>query len=148
MQYFCAIRIINKSDFDLPKYESEHASGMDLRANVFETLNIHPGDTVLVPTGIFVAIPPGYEIQIRPRSGYSLKTPLRVANTPGTIDADYRGEIKVIIQNTGNDWYQIAHGDRIAQMVVAPVVRGMFVEVSDLDETDRGDGGFGSSGFN
>jgi dUTP pyrophosphatase len=147
---YTAIEIVNKSPFELPKYETDHASGMDIRANLGEgsVLNIHPGETVLIPTGLYVAIEPGYEIQIRPRSGVSAKTPLRIANSPGTIDADYRGEIKVIMENKGNDWHQVNHGDRIAQMVVAPVIRGMFVEVKDLNASNRGVGGFGSTGFN
>jgi dUTP pyrophosphatase len=141
------VKVVNRSTHSLPAYETSGAAGMDIRSN--EPVNIGPGDTVLVSTGLFVAIPEGYEIQIRPRSGLSLKTGLRVANAPGTIDSCYRGEIKVIMHNVGDKTEPIYTGDRIAQMVLCPVIKCEWDEVSDvvnLGETDRGEGGFGSTG--
>lgn len=139
------IKIINKSGFeDLPQYETLGAAGCDIRAS--SNIMIYPTETALVPTGLFVSIPYGFEIQIRPRSGLSLRTGLRLANSIGTIDSDYRGEIKCIFTNTGDDPITIQRGDRIAQMVVAPVWQAVWEEVESLDETDRGSGGFGSTG--
>lgn len=138
------VKVVNKSGFDLPKFETDGAAGVDLRSS--ETVVILPKGTVLVPTGIFVEIPAGYELQIRPRSGMSLKTKLRVANAPGTIDSDYRGEIKVIMDNIGDEPISIASGERIAQMVLCPVFQFDWVEKESLGETDRGVGGFGSTG--
>jgi dUTP pyrophosphatase len=128
----------------IPKYQTEGAAGFDLHA--VEHYILTPGETILVSTGIAVAVPKGFELQIRPRSGLSLKTGLRVANAPGTVDEDYRGEIKVIMQNTSNETAFIAAGDRIAQGVVCPVVQVEFEAVTELDETERGSNGFGSTG--
>ena len=136
------------SNLPLPKYETAGAAGADLRASMpnQENMTIAPGKRVLVPTGLSYEIPEGYEVQVRPRSGMSLKTNLLIVNSPGTIDCDYRGEIKIIIGNFGEDDAVIEHGDRIAQMVIAPVTQATLVETSILSETDRGAGGFGSTG--
>ena len=136
------------NNLPLPKYETAGAAGADLRASMpnQENMTIAPGKRVLVPTGLSYEIPEGYEVQVRPRSGMSLKTNLLIVNSPGTIDCDYRGEIKIIIGNFGEDDAVIEHGDRIAQMVIAPVTQATLVETSILSETDRGAGGFGSTG--
>ena len=131
---------------DLPKYETSGSSGMDLAANIETDINIDPGKTAIVPTGFALSIPKGFEVQIRPRSGLAAKQKISVLNTPGTIDADYRGEIKVILINLGNETFKIEKGLRIAQMVVCPVVQAQLQEVDDLEETKRGKGGFGSTG--
>jgi dUTP pyrophosphatase len=133
----------------LPSYESALASGADVRASLpnRDRVSIAPGERVLIPTGLSFEIPAGYEIQVRPRSGLSLKTPLLVVNSPGTVDADYRGEVKVILGNFGNEAFEIKHGERIAQLVIAPVYQVKFTEVSNLDETARGELGFGSTGL-
>ena len=133
-----------REDVQIPQYAREGDAGMDIRAA--ETVVIAPKKTVLIPTGLKVAIPDGYEIQVRPRSGLSLKTPLRVANSPGTIDADYRGEVKVILVNLSNESFTVNPGERIAQMVVARYEKVEWDEVEVLDETERGAGGFGSTG--
>ena len=133
-------------DLPLPAYETLHAAGMDLRASVTETITLGPGERALIPTGIRIALPPGYEAQIRPRSGLALKHGVTMLNSPGTIDSDYRGEIRVIVVNHGQTPFLIARGDRIAQMVVAPVTRAEWRELTRLDETSRGDGGFGHTG--
>lgn len=138
------VKVINKSGFDLPKFETDGAAGVDLRST--ETVVIPPKSTALVPTGLFVEIPVGYELQIRPRSGLSLKTKLRVANSPGTIDSDYRGEIKIIMDNIGDKAIAIVSGERVAQAVLCPVSQFTWVEQNNLSETDRGEGGFGSTG--
>lgn len=130
----------------LPLYMTEHAAGMDLHAAVEETLILSPGKRSLVPTGIALAIPPGFEGQVRPRSGLALKKGVTLVNSPGTIDADYRGEIGVIVINHGSDAVEIRPGDRIAQLVIAPVQRAELVWVEDLDETLRSGGGFGHTG--
>ena len=135
----------------LPGYDSSGAAGADLRANLAEAdratgLTIDPMRRVLVPTGLRVKIPPGYEMQIRPRSGLALKFGITLPNTPGTIDSDYRGPLGVALINLGHDPYTIHHGDRIAQAVIAPVVQAGFAVVEVLDETARGEGGFGSTG--
>ncbi len=130
----------------LPKYETIGSSGMDLSANIHDNLKIEPGKTVIIPTGLALSIPKGYEAQIRPRSGLAAKNKISVLNTPGTIDADYRGEIKVILINHGNEPFKIEKGSRIAQIVICPVVKAQLVEVDDLNITERGDGGFGSTG--
>ncbi|MCA8879918.1 MAG: dUTP diphosphatase [Rhodobacteraceae bacterium] len=135
----------------LPGYETAGAAGADLRANLPEPLRVDgvtlaPGDRTLVPTGFRVAIPAGFEIQIRPRSGLALKHGITLPNTPGTIDSDYRGPLGVIVLNAGQEAFTIGHGDRIAQMVVAPVVQSAFRLAESLDETERGHGGFGSTG--
>lgn len=137
-----------KSSSDLePVYSSEAASGADLKADITEDIVLLPGIQQLVPTGIFLEIPPGFEAQVRPRSGLAAKSAVTVLNTPGTIDADYRGEIKVILINLGKEDFIIKRGDRIAQMVFAPVVRAQFEKTSDLSESVRGAGGFGSTGI-
>ncbi len=131
----------------LPKYETSGSSGMDLGANIDGNLIIEPGKTVIIPTGLALSIPKGYEAQIRPRSGLAAKNKISVLNTPGTIDADYRGEIKVILINLGSEPFKIEKGLRIAQMVICPIVKAQLEEVDDLNKTERGDGGFGSTGI-
>ena len=130
----------------LPKYETSGSSGMDLAANINANIQISPGKTAIVPTGLALSIPKGFEVQIRPRSGLAAKQKISVLNTPGTIDADYRGEIKVILINLGYNSYTVERGTRIAQMVVCPIVQAQLKEVKDLSETERGKGGFGSTG--
>lgn len=132
----------------LPTYETAGAAGADLRANFPDRADrtLAPGERMLVPTGLRLEIPAGYEIQIRPRSGLALKHGITLPNTPGTIDSDYRGPLGVILLNAGTEVFAVRHGDRIAQMVLAPVVQAEFVQVAALTETDRGDGGFGSTG--
>ena len=130
----------------LPEYKSDGASGMDLLAFIKETINIKPKTSSLIPTGLSVAFSKNYEIQIRPRSGLAAKKNISVLNTPGTIDSDYRGEIKIIIYNHGNTEFVINNGDRIAQMILSPVLKIEFEETNDLPETIRGKGGFGSTG--
>ena len=130
----------------LPEYKSDGASGMDLLAFIKETINIKPKTSSLIPTGLSVAFSKNYEIQIRPRSGLAAKKNISVLNTPGTIDSDYRGELKIIIYNHGNEDFVIKNGDRIAQIVLVPVVKMEFEETNDLPETIRGEGGFGSTG--
>lgn len=147
-----AVKILQLPNFDtelgLPVYQTAQAAGADIKASLGkgESLLIRPGERVLVPTGLAMEIPPGYEVQVRPRSGLSLKTGLLVVNSPGTIDADYRGEVKVIMGNLGLKDEVIAHGDRVAQLVVAPVTQASFTQVNSLGDTDRGAGGFGSTG--
>ena len=133
-------------DVELPKYETEGSSGMDLAANIHSGINIAPGTTAVIPTGLSVSIPNGYEVQIRPRSGLAAKNNISVLNTPGTIDADYRGEIKVILINHGKESFKVEKGFRIAQMIVCPVIKAQIREVDDLSKTARGAGGFGSTG--
>ena len=130
----------------LPKYETQGSSGMDLSANVALSINIEPGEKEIIPTGIAISVPKGFEVQIRPRSGLAAKHNVTVLNTPGTIDADYRGELKVILINLGQETFKIEKGLRIAQMVLSPVVQAKFEEVDTLDDTERGEGGFGSTG--
>jgi|TARA_R100001244_G_scaffold6593_32_gene8351 dUTP pyrophosphatase len=137
-------RLDHAGDLPLPSYETAGSAGMDVRAA--EEMTLAPGERGLVGTGLAFAIPAGYEIQVRPRSGLALKKGISIPNTPGTIDSDYRGELKVILLNHGDQDFIIERGDRIAQIVVAPVQRGILVEVADLDETQRGSGGFGSTG--
>ncbi len=133
-------------DVQLPEYKTSGASGVDLIAFIKEPINLEPKTSVLIPTGLSVAFPEDYEIQIRPRSGLAAKNNISVLNTPGTIDSDYRGEIKVIIYNHGNENFSINNGDRIAQMILAPVVKMELEEKNDLPESIRGKGGFGSTG--
>ena len=130
----------------LPKYEPAGSSGMDLAANIAGNINIDPGKTAIIPTGLALSVPKGFEVQIRPRSGLAAKKKISVLNTPGTIDSDYRGEIKVILINQGQETFKVEKGLRIAQMVVCPVVQAQIKEVEDLSETERGKGGFGSTG--
>ncbi len=139
-------RLPHGEDLPLPSYETPDSAGMDLRAAVEAPLEIAPGGRALVPTGLKIALPSGFEAQIRPRSGLALKKGITLPNTPGTIDADYRGELGIILMNLGEEPFIIERGDRIAQMVVAPVTMARWVEVSSLDETVRGEGGFGSTG--
>lgn len=139
-------RLPHGSDLPLPSYESVAAAGMDLRAAVSDQMRLEPGARALVPTGLAIALPAGFEAQVRPRSGLALKHGVTCLNTPGTIDADYRGEVGVILINHGSETFQIERGDRIAQLVIAPVTQGAWVEVESLDDTARGSGGFGSSG--
>ena len=140
------LKIINKSNNPLPKYESEQAAGMDIRCNISESITLQPMERRLVPTGLFIELPVGYEAQIRPRSGLALKRGLTVLNTPGTIDADYRGEIKVILVNLSGEPFEILPGERMAQMVVARHEFVQWEETDVLDSTERGAGGFGSTG--
>ena len=135
------------NNIPLPKYETEGSSGMDLTANVNRVIEILPGKSEIIPTGIALSIPKNYEIQIRPRSGLAAKNQISVLNTPGTIDEDYRGEIKVILINLGEKKFTIEKGLRIAQMVLCPVIKAELEEVDELDETKRGSGGFGSTGI-
>jgi len=130
----------------LPKYETDGSSGLDLAANIDIKIEIKPGETKIIPTGLFVGIPKNFEIQIRPRSGLAAKNQISVLNTPGTIDADYRGELKVILINLSDKIFVVEKGLRIAQMVVCPVVRAKLKEVETLNDTKRGSGGFGSTG--
>lgn len=132
---------------DLPAYGSLHASGFDLRAQIRQPLLLPPGKRVMVPTALSMEIPPGFEIQVRPRSGWAAKKGITVVNTPGTVDADYRGEIQVALVNLGDEALEIQDQDRIAQAVLCPVYQAEFLEVSDLASTERGAGGFGSTGF-
>ena len=131
---------------ELPKYETNGSSGMDLSANIEKQIKIEPGKISIIPTGLLVSIPKNFEIQIRPRSGLAAKYQISVLNTPGTIDSDYRGEIKVILINLGDKTYVVERNARIAQMVLCPIVKAKFKEVDNLDDTDRGVGGFGSTG--
>ena len=167
------VSVINKSNNPLPKYETTGSSGVDVRADFSRVsvdnpikvwgdceiifagenhattlLRLDPGARALIPTGMFTAIPEGYEIQVRPRSGLAAKNGITVLNTPGTIDSDYRGEVKVILINLGKDAFAVNNGDRIAQLIVAPVTQGVFEQTSELDSTERGAGGFGSTGVN
>ena len=130
----------------LPKYETSGSSGMDLAANIDANINIDPGKTAIIPTGLALSIPKGFEVQIRPRSGLAAKQKISVLNTPGTIDADYRGEIKVILINLSENKFIVENGLRIAQMVVCPIIQAEFQEVEELSKTARGSGGFGSTG--
>ncbi|TWW00632.1 dUTP diphosphatase [Chitinophaga pinensis] len=140
------VKIINKSANPLPAYATAEAAGMDLRANLETAISLQPLERMLIPTGLFMELPTGYEAQIRPRSGLAIKQGLTLLNTPGTIDADYRGEIKVIMINLSNEPQTIAHGERIAQMVIAPFVQARLEAVELLTETERGAGGFGHTG--
>lgn len=140
------IKIINTSSNPLPAYATNGASGMDIRANLNTTITLQPLERTLIPTGLFVEIPLGYEAQIRPRSGLAIKQGITCLNTPGTIDADYRGEIKIIIINLSNQAVSIQHGDRIAQMIFAKVEQVQLIPVQTINETLRGDGGFGHTG--
>jgi len=140
------IKIINTSGHPLPSYETEHAAGMDLRAFRSESMTLMPMQRALVPTGLYIELPVGFEAQVRPRSGFAIKHGMSVLNSPGTIDADYRGEIKVILVNLSEVPYTIENGDRIAQMVIARHEKAVWVESTELNESGRGPGGFGSTG--
>ena len=140
------IRIVNKSRYPSPAYATELSAGVDLKANLEQPVTIGPLERTLVPTGLFIALPAGYDAQVRPRSGLADKNGITVLNTPGTIDADYRGEIKVILVNLSNQPFEIVPGERIAQMVIARHETAQWEEVESLDSTERGEGGFGSTG--
>jgi dUTP pyrophosphatase len=141
-----AIKIVNKGRHPLPEYATLGASGMDIRANLEESIQLKPMDRCLIPTGLYLAIPDNFEAQIRPRSGLAIKQGLTCLNTPGTIDADYRGEIKVILINLSTEVQTIQDGDRVAQMVFCSIEKANLEEVVDLDNTQRGTGGFGHTG--
>ncbi|MFY0696270.1 MAG: dUTP diphosphatase [Balneola sp.] len=139
-------KLPHAKDLPLPEYESKSAAGMDIRAALETPVTLKPGERTLIPTGLQMSIPNGFEAQIRPRSGLAIRNGITMLNSPGTIDADYRGEVKVIAINHGNEDFTVEHGDRIAQMVIAPVTQFPVKEVNDLSSTDRGEGGFGSTG--
>ena len=140
------IQVINRSKHALPAYETEQSAGMAMRANIDEPIVLGPLERALVPTGLYIALQPGFEAQVRPRSGLAAKQGITVLNSPGTVDADYRGEIKVILVNLSNANVSIQDGDRIAQLVIARHEQASWLEVEVLDETQRGAGGFGSTG--
>ncbi len=140
------VKIVNASSNPLPVYETEASAGMDLRASLSTSMVLKPMQRVLVPTGLFIELPIGYEAQVRPRSGLAIKNGITVLNSPGTIDADYRGEIKVILINLSNDEFIINNGDRIAQMIITSNVQADLVQVNQLSQTARGSGGFGHTG--
>lgn len=143
-----SVNIVNKSSNELPAYATEGSAGMDLRANIDQTVTLHSLERRLVPTGLFIELPGGYEAQVRPRSGLAIKQGITCLNTPGTIDSDYRGEIKVILINLSNEPQQVHHGDRIAQMVICKVEKASLHLVEQLNVTERGEGGFGHTGKN
>lgn len=141
------VKVINQSKHDLPQYETSAAAGVDLRANIDAPITLQPLERMLIKTGLFLQIPEGYEAQVRPRSGLALKKGITVLNSPGTIDADYRGEVGVILINLSNEPFVIEDGERIAQLVFAQVTQAKWQETSSLSETERGAGGFGSTGL-
>ncbi len=141
-----SVKIINQSPHALPAYQTIHAAGMDLRANLTEAILLTPGQRTLIPTGLYIELPEGYEAQIRPRSGLALKHGITVLNSPGTIDADYRGEIMVLLINHSDTLFSIENGERIAQMIVSPYQQVQWQPVESLTETTRGTGGYGSTG--
>ena len=140
------IKVVNRGHQPLPTYATAQSAGMDLRANISEPVVLRPMERKLIPTGLFIALPPGYEAQVRPRSGLALKHGITVLNTPGTIDADYRGEVGVLLINLSAEDFVVNDGERIAQMVIARHENGEFIEVEALDETERGAGGYGHTG--
>ena len=140
------VKVVNKGRHALPQYATALSAGMDLRANIDEPVTLHPMERRLIPTGLFIALPPGFEAQVRPRSGLALKHGITVLNTPGTIDADYRGEVGVLLVNFSDTVFTITDGERIAQMVISRHEQGEWVEVQALDETERGAGGYGHTG--
>ncbi len=140
------IRIINRSRHSLPSYETRASAGMDLRANLAEEVVLKPSGRALIPTGLFIELPIGYEAQVRPRSGLAVAKGITALNTPGTIDADYRGEVMVILVNLSTEEYRVQNGDRIAQMIISKYEKAEWEEVADLTETARGAGGFGHTG--
>ena len=140
------VKIINKSNNELPSYATAGSAGMDIRAHLNKPLTVRPGKTVLVPTGLSLELPVGYEAQIRPRSGLAYKNGLTIPNSPGTIDSDYRGHVKVMIRNEGPSAYEIKPGERIAQMVIADYTQVEWLLTEELEETERGENGFGSTG--
>lgn len=140
------IKIINRSQHRLPHYETEASAGMDLRANITESITLKPLERAIIKTGLFLELPVGFEAQVRPRSGLAAKKGITVLNAPGTVDADYRGEIGVILVNLSNEEFKIENGERIAQLIIAKHERAQWEEVEVLEETTRGAGGFGSTG--
>ena len=140
------IKIVNRGRQQLPAYATEQSAGMDLRANIDESITLNPMERRIIPTGLYMALPPGYEAQVRPRSGLAFKHGITVLNSPGTIDADYRGEIGVLLINLSTEPFVITEGERIAQMVIARHEQGQFEEVDQLDQTERGEGGYGHTG--
>ncbi|WP_303316519.1 dUTP diphosphatase [Flavivirga abyssicola] len=140
------IKIINKSNHALPNYETIASAGMDLRANILESITLKPLERTIVKTGLFIELPIGFEAQVRPRSGLAAKKGITVLNAPGTVDADYRGEIGVILVNLSNEDFTIENGERVAQLVIAKHERAEWIDVEELSETSRGEGGFGSTG--
>lgn len=140
------VQIINKSKHSLPQYETKGAAGLDLKANLSESVFLKPLERAIIKTGLFIALPQGYEAQVRPRSGLAAKKGITVLNSPGTVDADYRGEVGVILVNLSNDIFEVTDGERIAQLVIAKHEQAEWVEVDELDATERGAGGFGSTG--
>ena len=142
------IKIVNHSHHDLPRYATAQSAGLDLRANLDHDITLQPMQRTLVPTGLYIALPDGYEAQVRPRSGLALKHGITLLNTPGTIDADYRGEIGVILVNLSTEPFTITDGDRIAQLIIARYEQAQWQEVDTLDSTERGAGGFGHTGAN
>ncbi|MCC5906069.1 MAG: dUTP diphosphatase [Balneolaceae bacterium] len=141
-------KLDHAADLPYPGYETSGSAGMDIRAANSEPVNLKPGERALIPTGFKMALPEGYEAQIRPRSGLAYRNGVTMLNSPGTIDSDYRGEVKVLAINHGKEVFTVHHGDRIAQMVIAPVLQVKIQPVDELPETDRGEGGFGSTGVN
>lgn len=140
------IKIVNRGSQQLPAYATPESAGMDLRANVAEPVVLRPLERRIIPTGLYMALPPGYEAQVRPRSGLAFKHGITVLNSPGTIDSDYRGELGVLLVNLSNEDFTIQAGERIAQMIIARHEQGEFVEVEELDDTERGAGGYGHTG--
>ncbi|ERI80835.1 putative dUTP diphosphatase [Bacteroides pyogenes F0041] len=140
------IQVINKSKHPLPAYATELSAGMDIRANLHEPVTLKPLERCLIPTGLYISLPAGTEAQIRPRSGLAVKKGITVLNSPGTIDADYRGEIRIILVNLSSETFVVEDGERIAQMVIAKHEQAVWKEVKTLDETERGEGGFGHTG--
>ena len=140
------VKVVNKGHQPLPAYATPQSAGMDLRANIDEAITLHPMERRLIPTGLHIALPAGFEAQIRPRSGLALKHGLTVLNTPGTVDADYRGEVMVLLINLGDEDFVINDGERIAQMIIARHETADFIAVEVLDETERGEGGYGHTG--
>jgi len=140
------VNIVNKSRHELPKYETEASAGMDIRANLDESVTLQPLQRALVPSGLFIELPVGFEAQVRPRSGLAAKHGITVLNTPGTIDADYRGEIKVILVNLSSEPFEIKDGERIAQMIISEHAKAEWAQVNELNQTSRGAGGFGHTG--
>ena len=146
MNSLLSVEVINTSNNALPMYATPHSAGLDLRANLTETVVLEPNQRFLVPTGLFMAIPEGFEGQVRPRSGLALKHGITVLNSPGTIDADYRGEVKVLLINLGTEPFSITNGERVAQLIISKYYPLAWQEVSELSSTERGTGGYGSTG--
>ena len=140
------IKIVNRGSQQLPVYATPESAGMDLRANITEPIVLHPLERRIIPTGLYIALPTGYEAQVRPRSGLAFKHGITVLNSPGTIDSDYRGELGILLVNLSNEDFTVEAGERIAQMVIARHEQGEFVEVEELDDTERGAGGYGHTG--